>query len=160
VAQAGDTAPYQVQVTPSPLFNSNITLSCSNLPAATTCNFNPAPTVSLQSTSGATVTLNVVTTARPITTTALVLPRRFYAMWLAVPGLALLGVGSGSRRRRRMAGLLMLCWILSLVVVLPACTHSTAQAPVSGTQAGNYNILVTAASGTDSKTQTIGLSVP
>jgi len=102
----------------------------------------------------------VVTTARPITTTALVLPRRFYAMWLAVPGLALLGVGSGSRRRRRMAGLLMLCWILSLVVVLPACTHSTAQAPVSGTQAGNYNILVTAASGTDSKTQTIGLSVP
>jgi uncharacterized repeat protein (TIGR01451 family) len=160
VAQAGDTAPYQVQVTPSPLFNSNITLSCSNLPAATTCNFNPSSTVSLQSTSGATATLNVVTTARPITTTALVLPRRFYAIWLAVPGLALLGVGSGSRRRRKMAGLLMLCWILSLVVVLPACTHSTAQAPVSGTPAGNYNILVTAASGTDSKTQTIGLSVP
>jgi len=31
---------------------------------------------------------------------------------------------------------------------------------VSGTPAGNYTITVTAAGGTDSKTQTIGLTVP
>jgi uncharacterized repeat protein (TIGR01451 family) len=159
VAQAGDTAPYQVQLTPSPLYSSSISLSCSNLPASTKCNFNPNGPVSLQSSSGQTVALSIVTTARPITTAALVLPRRFYAVWLAVPGLALFGVGS-SRNRRRMAGLLILCWILSLVALLPACTHTQAQQPVSGTPAGNYNIQVTAASGTDSKTQTVGLSVP
>ena len=162
VAQAGDTAPYQVQLTPNPLYGSQITISCSNLPAATTCGFSPNATVTLQSTSGVTVGLNVVTTARPVTpTTALLLPRRFYAIWLMVPGLALVGMGiGGNRRRRRIAGLLLLCWILLLVVLLPACSKSATQAQVSGTPAGSYNIVVTAASDSDSKTQTIGLNVP
>jgi len=162
VAQAGDTAPYQVQLTPSPLYGSSITLSCSNLPAATTCSFSPSSSITLESTSGATVGLNVVTTARPVTTTtASLLPRRFVAIWLMVPGLALVGMGiGGNRRRRRIAGLLFFCWILSLVMLLPACSKSSTQAPVSGTPAGSYNIVVTAASGSDAKTQTIGLNVP
>jgi uncharacterized repeat protein (TIGR01451 family) len=160
--RAGDTAPYQVQLTPNPLYSSNITLTCSNLPPASSCAFSPSATIALQSTSGATVALNIVTTARPVTTTpaALLLPRRFYAVWLMVPGLALVGVGLGRGRSRRIAGLMLFCWILSLVVLLPACGKTSTQAPVSGTPAGSYNPLVTATSGSDSKSQTVGLNVP
>jgi len=157
VAVAGATATYQVQLTPHPLYASSITLSCSGLPNASTCAFTTTP-VTLSSTSGASSTLNIVTTARPITATA-IFPRQFYAMWLLVPGLALLGVGGG-RRRKRIVGI-SLFMLISLLLLLPACSSSSqTQAPVSGTQPGNYTVTVTAASGSDSKSQSIGLSVP
>jgi len=157
VTVAGATATYQVQLTPHPLYASSITLSCSGLPSAATCAFTTTP-VTLSSTSGASSTLNIVTTARPVTTTA-IFPRQFYAMWLLVPGLALLGVG-GDRRRRRVVGI-SLFFLISLLLLVPACSSSSqTQAPVSGTPPGNYTITVTAASGSDSKSQTIGLSVP
>jgi hypothetical protein len=115
--------------------------------------------VKLTSVSGATSTLNIVTTARPITPAASIFVRRFYAVWLVFPGLALLGIG-GDRRRRRVAGILMLCTIFSMLLLVPACSSTKTQTPVSGTQAGNYTVTVTASSGSDSKSQTIGLSVP
>ena len=161
VAQAGDTASYQVQLTPSPLYGSSISLTCAGLPTGTSCTFNPTSTT-LQSSSGQTVSLSIVTTARPITTTTeLFGPRGFYAGWLVIPGLALVGIGGGGRRRRwRIAGTLMISAIFAMLLILPACTHSSTQAPVSGTPAGNYNITVTATSGSDSKSQSIGLNVP
>jgi hypothetical protein len=155
---AGATATYQVQLTPHPLYGSNITLSCANLPSAATCAFTTS-SVKLTSVSGATSTLNIVTTARPITPAASIFVRRFYAVWLVFPGLALLGIG-GDRRRRRVAGILMLCTIFSMLLLVPACSSTKTQTPVSGTQAGNYTVTVTASSGSDSKSQTIGLSVP
>jgi hypothetical protein len=54
----------------------------------------------------------------------------------------------------------MLCWTLFSLVLLPACSQAVVQPPVSGTPAGSYTILVTAASGSDSKTQSVGLIVP
>jgi len=76
-----------------------------------------------------------------------------------IPGMALVGMG-GNRRRRRILGTLMLCTLFALLLLVPACSSSKTQTPVSGTPAGNYSITVTAAAGTDSKSQTIGLSVP
>jgi hypothetical protein len=54
----------------------------------------------------------------------------------------------------------MLCTLFALLLLVPACSSSKTQPPVSGTPAGNYNITVTSAAGTDSKTQTVGLTVP
>ena len=48
----------------------------------------------------------------------------------------------------------------ALLLLLPACGSTPAQAPVSGTPPGNYTITVTATSGSDTKSQTITLSVP
>jgi hypothetical protein len=159
VPVAGDSATYTVQLTPHPFYSSSITLSCSNLPSGSSCNFNPSSSNTLQSTSGATVTLSIPTTARPITTPASLFPNRlrFYAIWLALPGLAVFGMGGN--RRRRLRGILIFGAFL-LLLFLPACNHSTTQAPVSGTPAGSYTVTITAASGTDSKSTTVGLNVP
>jgi uncharacterized repeat protein (TIGR01451 family) len=159
VAQAGDTAVYQVVLTPIPAYASPIGLSCSGQPTGASCNFTTSP-VTLA--GPGTSTLNLTTTARPVTTPAAIsVTRGFYAIWLAVPGLALLGVGAGgSRRRRRILGIMMFCASFALLLLLPACSHTNTQIPVSGTPAGTYTITVTAASGSDSKSQTITLTVP
>jgi hypothetical protein len=156
---AGAPANYTVLLTPRPLYTSSITISCSGLPAASNCSPSTSP-VSLTSTSGTSVTLTVHTTPRPvITPAASIFTRRFYAIWLIIPGIALVGVG-GNRQRRRIFGILMLCTLFALLLLVPACSSSKTQPPVSGTPAGNYTITVTSAAGTNSKTQTIGLTVP
>ncbi len=158
---AGDTAFYTVQLNPVPVYNppSGITISCSGLPAASNCSPSTSP-VSLTSTSGSSVTLAVHTTPRPIITPAAsIFTRRFYAFWFIIPGIALVGVG-GNRQRRRIFGIVMLCTLFALLLLVPACSSTKTQPPVSGTPAGNYTITVTSAAGTDSKTQTIGLTVP
>jgi uncharacterized repeat protein (TIGR01451 family) len=158
VAAAGDTAVYQVQLNPHTAYSSSISLACSGLPTATTCNFT---TQSVKLVGGpASSTLNLVTTARPVVTPATSF-RTLYGVWLAVPGLTLLGVGVGSdRRRRRILGVLMLCTLFALLLLQPACSGSSTQAPVSGTPPGIYTITVTGTSGSDTKSGQITLSVP
>ena len=159
VPVAGDTATYQIQLTPHPVYGTNISLACTGLPSASACTFTTNP-VSLQGPGSS--TLNITTTARPVTTpVSSLLTRRFYAIWLMVPGLSLLFVGiGGNGRRRRIAGILSLCFMFALLLLLPACSGQTTQAPVSGTPPGNSTITVTATSGSDTKSQTITLSVP
>jgi hypothetical protein len=157
VAAAGDTATYQVQLTPNPVYGTSIALACPGLPLASACNFTSNP-VSLQGPGSS--TLNITTTARPVVTPAAsLLTRHFYALWIMVPGLTLLGVGSGSRRRR-VLGMFLLCGMFVMLLLLPACSSKNTQAPVSGTPPGNYTITVTATSGSDTKSQTITLIVP
>ncbi len=162
VAAAGDTARYLVQLTPNPTYTTSISLSCTGLPTGATCSFAPS-TVNLQGSSPGAVTLSLSTTARSITTGS-VIPassKRFYAVWLGVPGLALLGAGFGrDRRRRRILGLLLFCALWALLVIQPACSGTTPAPPTSGTPAGTSTITVTAASGSDSKSQGIQLTVP
>ena len=81
-------------------------------------------------------------------------------MWLFVPGFALIGLGTGSKRnRRRIAGTLMLFTLFALIAFQPACSKTTTTPPVSGTPAGNYPITVTASSGSDTKSATVFLNV-
>jgi len=158
VAQAGDTAVYQVQLSPHTAYSSSISLACSGLPTASSCNFT-TQSVKLVGGPGSS-TLNVVTTARPVVTPAASL-RSLYGFWVAVPGLTLLGVGvGGGRRRRRILGIFMLCALFGLLLLQPACGGTSTQAPVSGTPPGIYTITVTGTSGSDSKSSSITLSVP
>ena len=160
VAAAGATATYQVQLTPNPVYSNSIALTCAGVPTGAACTFTQ-PSVTLQGTSPGATTLNISTTARPITANLSPSLKSLYALWLLVPGLAFLGVGLGKdRRRRRVAGFLMLCALLSLSLLLPACSHSTTQIPVSGTPSGTSTITVTATAGGDVKSQAIKLTVP
>jgi hypothetical protein len=156
VTVAGNTATYQAQLTPNPVYATSISLACTGLPTASQCNFTSNP-VTLEGQGSS--TLNITTTARPVVTPVAGLwTRHFYAIWLMVPGLALLGVGG--QRRRRIMGILFFCIVFALLLLLPACSNKSTQAPVSGTPPGNYTITVTATSGSDTKSQTITLSVP
>jgi uncharacterized repeat protein (TIGR01451 family) len=160
IAAAGDTAFYTVNLTPHPIYQSDITLSCSNLPAASSCNFSNTP-AKLVSTSGVTSLLSLTTTPRPIVTaTASLLRRELYAIWLAIPGLGLVALGRRGGRRRRSLGICMLFAMVTLLLLVPACSHSVTQPPVSGTPAGNYTITVTATAGSDVKSQSVTLTVP
>lgn len=159
VPVAGDSATYQVQLMPHPLFTSAITVSCSNLPVSVGCSVTPSSSITVQSTSGATATVTLTTQPRPNPTASLFL-RRYYAMWLVVPGMVWLFVGSRGRSRRRIAGILMLLMIFAMVLLIPACSQTNQQAPASGTPPGNYTVTITASSGSDSKSQTIGFVVP
>ena len=158
---AGQTAQYQVVLTPHPVYSSKISLACSNgLPTGAACNFTNSP-VSLLGPGSS--TLNITTTARPIIPpVASLRTRHFYAVWLALPGLTLLGVGAGSSRRRRrrcMLGIFLFCGLFGLLLLQPACSGSNTQLPVSGTPAGSYKVTVTAASGSDTKSSVISLNV-
>ncbi len=160
--QAGNTASYQVQLTPSGIFSSNISLSYALAATGTSCTFT-TPTVTLNGSSPGSSTLNCVTTPRPVTPASLWTTRQVYAIWLSLPGLAILGLGVGSKGaggkwRRRVAGMI-LGLILAMVMFLPACTQPATQPPATGTPAGTYTVTITATSGTDVKNYTVALTV-
>jgi hypothetical protein len=73
----------------------------------------------------------------------------FYALWLPVPGLALIGFGFGSRgsRRKKLLGFLLLWIVLASLIILPACGSSGSGGGGggggSGTPAGTYTITIT-----------------
>ncbi|HLV87526.1 MAG TPA: SBBP repeat-containing protein [Candidatus Sulfotelmatobacter sp.] len=160
VPAAGQSATYQVQLTPHPVYGTNISLSCSGNPAGTTCGFSPS-SVTLTGSGGATATLTISTTARPITTGSVrTIFGRYYAVWLAIPGLALIGAGRKGNRRRKILGVMFLGLVFAQLVPLPGCGGSNTQTPAAGTPSGNWPVTVTASSGSDSKSQGIHLIVP
>jgi uncharacterized repeat protein (TIGR01451 family) len=161
---AGATAIYTVTLAPTLVYASNISLSASGLPTASGFTFTPSNTVTLPA-GPSTATLNITTTARPVTVVHS-RPSRgaIYALWLGIPGITLLGwgVGGGARndRRRKMAGAAILCVLFGLLALQPACGGTKTPAVVSGTPAGTYTITVTATSGTLSHNTTLTLTVP
>jgi hypothetical protein len=102
----------------------------------------------IPSISPVTSTLNLTTTARPVTTAAAPLRGPIYAIWLGLPGIAFLGIGAGERNRRGKILALLLCMLFALLLLQPACSSKSATTAVGGTPAGTYTITLTATSGT------------
>ena len=159
---AGQLATYSLTLSPSPVFASPISLSCGALPGGSTCTFSPSSSVTLNGPQS--VTLNLITTPQPV---AALSPGGWrsplYALGLIVPGIALLGLGAGGKRRRgkmsQVLGLLMLSIFFALTLLQPACSSGKTQPTVSGTPTGTYSLTVTATSGSLSKSQGFSLTV-
>jgi uncharacterized repeat protein (TIGR01451 family) len=160
IAAAGVTAIYTVTLSPSPVFPANISLTASGLPNASSFTFTPNSTVSGLPAGPSTATLNITTQPRPVTVVHSYTHGPIYALWLVVPGMALLGLGGGSDRRRRIAGAAVLCVLFGLLALQPGCGSTPTPAAVSGTNAGTYTITVTATSGTLSHNTILTLTVP
>ncbi len=161
IAAAGVTAIYTVTLTPVPSYTTNISLGASGLPTASGFTFTPSSTVTGLPVGPATATLNITTTARPVTTVHSNTTRGpIYALWLVIPGIAFLGWGAKNDRRRKIAGAAVLCVLFGLLALQPACGGTKTPTTVSGTPAGTYTITVTATSGTLSHNTTLTLTVP
>jgi hypothetical protein len=154
---AGSTSTATITVNPQtgyplPGETGNVTLSCSISPSiigqppsaatAPTCSLSPT-SVSVVSgeTSSPTATLTF-SAAKSSQSSMAGHPRLFYAC-LLVPGLALTGLGFGSRKtaRKKAAGLLLLI-MLAVLVATPACV-STVHLGNVGTPPGQYTITIT-----------------
>jgi hypothetical protein len=85
--------------------------------------------------------------------------RQFYALWLTLPGMAVIGFGWKSGRRR-IAAVIGACVLFGLMLLQPACGGTTTPTPVSGTPTGTYSLVATATSGSDTKNITFTLTVP
>jgi uncharacterized repeat protein (TIGR01451 family) len=157
VQQAGDTARYQVLLTPCPVYGNPISLTVSDQLSASSGTFSTNP-ITLAGSSPSSPVLSVSTTARPIVTPG---AAQHLGMWLAIPGLGIVGLCLGGKRRRgTIATMLLLCALFLVVLPLPSCSHSTVTPPTGGTQAGTFPLTVAATSGSDSKSITVYITVP
>lgn len=158
---AGLAAQYNVVVAPTQgVFGANVSLTCSSLPTGATCNFATA-SINLSSGAGsASTVLNLATTAQPVTTASTREQRPLYALWLAIPGMAFIGLGAGKRRRRNwLLGFIALMAFFTMTLLQPACSSPKTQPTVSGTPSGTYPLTITATSGTLTKTAPFTLTV-
>jgi hypothetical protein len=128
---------YQGTITPSESISPTMDTS-------TSPTFTPTP-VNLTGSACASTALTIATVARPTTTGSLSRPGSFYAAFLPIGGLSLIGLGLGARgKRRRWLLAASLCLLAAVIMLLPSCgSSSTTAATPGGTQAGTYNITVT-----------------
>ncbi len=161
---AGSLTTYNVQLNPNPAFGAVISLTCGSVPAATSCNFTPSNSVTLTN-SAQSVTLNLLTTAQPVNTASASWRNPHLALWLMIPGMAVLGWG-GKRGRwhkrgmfSRLLGVIALCTLFGLVLLQPSCSSTKTPATVGGTPTGTYSLTVTATSGSFSQTQGFSVTV-
>jgi hypothetical protein len=126
-----------------------VALSCGSLPSKSACHFTPASVTPGSSavTSSLTISTNGTSSSSLLTPgTNRGLPV-FYAMFLPIGGIALLGMGKNSRRKR-LFGFLLLGIILMGLVMLPACGGSNGGGGGgNNTTPGTYNITVSGQAG-------------
>jgi hypothetical protein len=155
VITAGDPAVVNVQFCPTDTTNgysATITPSQTTAPSMVTSitpTFNPT-TVILSGTACATTTLGIQTVARPVTTGSLLHRGSFYAAWLPIGGLSLIGLGLGAGRKRRRWLLGAILGMIACIVLLQAgCGSSSSSVTAGGgTAAGTYKITVSGSSAT------------
>jgi hypothetical protein len=149
---AGSSSTATVTVNPQPGYVGDVTLSCSISPSiagqppsaatAPTCALSPTQvSVALNESSSPTSTLTF-TAAKPSQSSMAGHSSIFYAS-LLIPGLALTGLGFGSRKntRRKIAGVFFLV-MLAVLVATPGCV-STVHLGNVGTPPGQYTITIT-----------------
>jgi len=167
ITAGGLPGQYAVNLSPTQgTFGANVSLTCSALPTGAACNFT-STSVNLGN-GPQSIRLNLTTTAQPETTiTSAPWRRALYAVWLMVPGMALFGLGAGSKRSgggrgnkaTRVLGLLALLLLLGLVVFQPACSSNKTQPTVTGTPSGTYPMTITATSGSFTQTAAFSFTV-
>jgi hypothetical protein len=150
---AGQSASYNFSVLPvGSSFTGAVNLSCSGGPAVSLCSFTPNPVT--PGTSSAAVVMQITTTVSGTNVSPQARGRDavFYALGLALPGLALLASAGRKRKFTLSASLLGL---LLLAFLLPSCGGGGSNGgggggggQQQGTQPGTYTITVTGTSGT------------
>jgi hypothetical protein len=131
---AGNGAQATVTVTSIASYTGDVTLSCFSVTpvvvASPICSFAASngdgvgATVHVTNGAAPTAVLTISTYGTIGTTTKLATPRIFYAFWLALPALALMGSFSSEGRRRKWLGLLLMMALANGILFLPSCGSS------------------------------------
>jgi hypothetical protein len=145
---AGSAATATVTATPVSSYSGTVTFSCSAISPTVTpapvCSFNPA-TVTVANNAAAASTVTISTTGP--SATRLHRSTIFYALWLPLPALALIGAGlsTTSRLGKKLLGWLLLGLIVSGIMVTIGCGSSTStSSSVTGTPKNTYTITISA----------------
>jgi hypothetical protein len=160
IITAGDTAAIQVVFAPaaqdgSAGYIATITPSDTISPSMVTSptpTFNPINVPLSQTTTSGSTTLSIGTVARPVNSGSLLRRGSFYAAWLPIGGVSLigLGIGAGRKRRRWLIGA-VLGLVAGLILLLPSCgSSSNVATSTGGTLAGTYIITIEGSAGTGS----------
>jgi hypothetical protein len=155
---AGQSVTYNFSVLPvGSSFTSAVNLSCSGAPVISLCSFTPNPVPSVNTSAGAAVVLKISTTASSASPSPHppALAVFTYALWLTLPGLALLGTRSRRGKRAKLALPASLLGLFLLALLLPSCGGGGSNGgggggggQQQGTAPGTYTITVTGTSGT------------
>ena len=158
---AGQSVNYNLSVLPAPVgssFANAVTLSCSGAPAISLCSFSPTNSVT-PGNGQVNVTLTISTTPNSASLSPLrpetgVFP---YALFLALPALALLSKKGRGKKYAKLALPASLLGLLLLALLLPSCGGGGVNGggggggggggQGQGTKPGTYTITVTGASG-------------
>jgi uncharacterized repeat protein (TIGR01451 family) len=151
VAQGG-TANMVINVdAPDPTLGV-ITFSCSGLPAASACNFNPASIDPAVTPGPTALTVSIFTTKGTASLSAPARPgaavrNPMYAM-LAFPvfGIVLAGFGGQRRKRVKLRSILIMLSLVLLLAIAGCGVAPPAPPPTPGTPTGTFAITVTATS--------------
>lgn len=156
---AGSGATAIITVTSLNGYSGAVTLSCSAISPAVefgpTCSFTTATgavgPVIVPSNGTQTGTLNISTIGTTTTTTTSISrpnphSRILYALWLPLPGLALVALGCG---RKKLLALLAPCVLALALLLLPACSSSKSSSSTTNTTGitpnNSYTLTITGA---------------
>lgn len=147
---AGSTATSTVTVNPQPGYVGSIQLSCSISPTIQGSAAATAPTCTLSPTSvdvtagePSPPTSTLTFTSAKQAAANLDVPRNIlYALWLPIPGLALIGLGTRASRRKNLLGLLLLGLLLAALLASSGCVTYQHLGNV-GTPPGQYTVSIT-----------------
>jgi hypothetical protein len=148
---AGSGGQGIININPINGYNSGtggVTLSCSSIAPLVTippvCSFNPQPVVVSGTLATSTITIS---SFGPVTTGSAVQKRTFFALWLPLPMLALVGLGAaaGGKQARKAWGLLALFVVSGSLLLMPACANNnpSTSTPNGITPANSYTFTVT-----------------
>jgi hypothetical protein len=152
----GGTSTATVTVNPQPGYSGTISLSCSISPqivgdpasaaTAPTCSLSPTSvTVTTTETSPPSATMTF--TASSAANSSFRRPSKmFYALWLPVPAVVLLGLGCRDGRRKKFFGWFLLGLLTAGIVMIPGCFSRTQLGNV-GTPPGQYTVSITGLDG-------------
>jgi len=153
------TPPLTVTVTPQGSFTSQISFSCTGLPALAACTFSP--TTLTPNTNTVTTKLTIATTGQSAALEPGSLGGRLsplYAMYLVLPAMLLGTAGMAAPKRRKLLTCFLVFLAVSGCLLLVACS-SGSNSGSAGTPAGNYTITITGAATSTQHTTTVSLTV-
>jgi hypothetical protein len=153
IITAGGSAIEHITFSPSPGIGSALGFSCTNLPAKSSCSFTPNTVASGSAQTDVVVTLSTMAS----TASFFGKPRIFYAAWLPMTGLSLIGMAvmPMPRKRRNASAVVRSLLAIFVLTFLAGCGGNS----YNGTPKGTYTVTVAGTSGNVTQSTTFTLTI-